>query len=77
MSAYRADRARLEEMPSVLDAEQVGAVLGVSRARVYDLVNAGLLGRLDYVPKAVLVDSREVRRFLREQTVHRPLEATS
>lgn len=51
----------------MLDAEQLEAVLRCNRRKVYELVNTGRLGRLSY-SRTLLVDAREVRRFLREQT---------
>lgn len=74
MSRTRTSSARLEDLPSVLDTEQLCDVLRVGANTIRDLVNSGRLGRLAYSQTAILVDSREVRRFLRDQTTYRSKE---
>lgn len=76
MSRTRESSARLEDLPTVLDTEQICDVLRVGERTVRDLVNSGRLGRLAYSQGNILVDSRELRRFLRDETVHTAREAS-
>ena len=59
--------ANLDELPSVLDAEQVARVLRVRPARVRELSQNGELSRLAYT-RVYLFSSDEVRAFLARQT---------
>ena len=63
----RIQPTRLEDLPSVLDVEQASDVLRVSVERVRELTKQGQLRRLRYT-RQFLYDSREIRRFLRDQT---------
>lgn len=76
MSRTRESSARLEDLPTVLDTEQICDVLRVGERTVRDLVNSGRLGRLAYSQGNILVDSRELRRFLHDETVHTAREAS-
>ena len=63
--------ANLDELPSVLDAEQVARVLRVRPARVRELSQNGELSRLAYT-RVYLFSSDEVRAFERAGTeIHR------
>ena len=60
---------RLEELPTVLDAEQARAVLRCGEKKLSELLSSGRLGRLGY-SNTILIDSREIRRFLLQETRH-------
>ncbi len=59
--------ARIQELPTVLDAEQVADVLRIGVERVRKLTQEGALRRLSY-SRIYLYDYREVLRFLKEST---------
>lgn len=61
------EAARLEDMPTVLDAVQARAVLRCGEKKLHLLLQSGRLRRLAY-SQTILIDSREIRRFLREET---------
>jgi len=64
----RIEPARLEDLPTVLDADEVANVLRISRERVCELVNSGRLRRLEYSKRAVLIWADELRRFLADES---------
>ena len=66
MSATR-EAARLEELPTVLDEAQARAVLRCGEKKLRQLLQSGRLRRLAY-SQAILIDAREIRRFLRQET---------
>lgn len=61
------DAPRLEDMPTVLDSEQARAVLRIGRDKFNQLLASGRLRRLAY-SRTTLIDSREIRRFLADET---------
>lgn len=60
--------ARIEDLPTVLSADQVADVLRVSRERVCALANEGTLHRLSYAKRDFLFWRDAVLRFLAEQS---------
>ena len=70
MSADRARTAPVDIMtlPTVLDVDDLCAVLRVGEHSVRALVDSGALRRLSYSKRAILVSRGEVLRFLEEQT---------
>lgn len=66
--------ARLEDMPTVLDSDQARAVLRCGEQKLRQLLQSGRLRRLAYA-QAILIDSREIRRFLRQETERLPDES--
>jgi hypothetical protein len=67
VSAASERAPRLEELPSVLDASETRAVLRIGESKLRELLAAGRLQRLAY-SATILIDSREIRRFLRDET---------
>lgn len=66
-----AEPARLEDMPTVLDEAQARAVLRCGEKKLRALIQSGRLRRLAYA-QAILIDAREIRRFLRAETERTP-----
>jgi len=72
---YRAPR--LEDLPSVLNEAETRAVLRIGERKLRDLLAAGRLRRLAYSGREILIDSREIRRFLRAETERDPEETAA
>jgi excisionase family DNA binding protein len=62
----RRPAAKLDELPTVLDTQQVANVLRCSRDVVRKLVAEGRLHRLDYSNHDFLFYCEELQRFLRQ-----------
>lgn len=62
--------AKLEELPTVLDADQVADVLRISREAVCRLANEGKLRRLSYSRREFLFWRDEIERFLADSSGH-------
>lgn len=62
--------ARIEHLPTVLDADQAANVLRISREAVCRLANEGRIHRLDYSKRDFLFWSEEIERFLADQSGH-------
>lgn len=68
--------ARLEDLPTVLDATQAMAILQVSRSTLRRYTKEGLIRRLRYAQRHLYYKA-EVERFLRDQTGAKTEEAAS
>jgi hypothetical protein len=68
MSAERRP-TRLENLPTVLDSDEAMSVLRCGEKKLSLLVNTGRLRRLAYSSNPWLFDARELRDFLRRESV--------
>lgn len=66
----RIEPARLDDLPTVLDADEVANVLRISREAVCRLANEGELHRLTYSRREFLFWSEEIVRFLAGSSGH-------